>query len=168
MAYENRNLRAHLNPTGNLTDPLLLPDVIDHDGNILNTLSTKRILNSVSAVDIGDSPNSNTGDPLRLAFIKLNNFMEASYWTSDSVDSEIHQIRRRLPLASSTAPLDPEEGAFWWNPDTNELSIFSYNFTGYATSTGEDGWVVVVKGAVNPEGTAATLTWQFNTDGGTF
>lgn len=88
---DNRNLKAHMWPDGNLSNPSSLPDIYDNSGQIVT--NDTRILSNSSAIDIGDSPNSNTGDPLRLAFIKVNNFMEAMYWTNSAIDSDITEIK---------------------------------------------------------------------------
>lgn len=101
---DQRFLSFHLNPTGNVLDPNLLPDVHDSDGQVIGYLDSDRITNTVSAVDVGDSPNSNSGDPLRLAFIKLNNFMEASYWTNERIAKDLFSLDQgiyRLDQADS-------------------------------------------------------------------
>lgn len=95
---KQRYLTFHLAPTGNILDSDLLPDVLDSDGNIVGYLDSERIriTNTTTVVDVGDSPNSNSGDPLRLAFIKINNFMEASYWTNRRVAEDLHDLDRGI------------------------------------------------------------------------
>lgn len=104
----NRNLKAHLWPTGNLSDPNSLPDIYDNNGLVVT--KDTRLLSNSSAVDVGDSPNSNTGDPLRLAFIKVNNFMEASFWTNTAIDSDITEVKTDINnvLVTLDSKLDSE------------------------------------------------------------
>ena len=92
------NLRKHLNPKGNRNDPNQLPNVLDSDGNVVLYNQGKWITTESTAVDIGDAPNSNSGDPLRTAFTKINNFIEASYWTNDGVNSEISRVEKHGPF----------------------------------------------------------------------
>jgi len=61
--------------------------------------AARRVKNNVR-INIGNSPNSNTGDPLRTAFIKIGNFMEAVYAT----DSD--KNRRLLRLEKPTGDSD--------------------------------------------------------------
>ena len=85
------------------SDPSTMPSVLDSDGNDLDYFDVRRKTSESTVVDIGDSPNSNTGDALRTAFIKINNFIEANYWWSDSInaklndlDSDISSVQTRL------------------------------------------------------------------------
>lgn len=84
-------------------DPNTMPSVLDSDGIAIDYFDAKRKTSEATAVDIGDSPNTNTGDALRTAFIKINNFMEANYWWSehlnaklDDLDSDISAVQTRL------------------------------------------------------------------------
>lgn len=86
---------ATLRNTTNLSNYLLpspatrVPNVLDENGTIVPYNSPDRMTNENTVVDLGDSPNSNTGDPLRVAFVKINNFIEASYQVNKAIDSEI-------------------------------------------------------------------------------
>lgn len=67
-------------PQGNKTSgPTVIPDVLDSDGNPVFFTDTRRFVSQATSVDVGDSPNSNTGDPLRTAFVKIDNIVEALY-----------------------------------------------------------------------------------------
>ena len=50
---------------------------------------SNRIVKNNVRINIGSSPNSNTGDPLRTAFIKVGNFMEAVYRADSDKDLRI-------------------------------------------------------------------------------
>ena len=72
----NRRLDYHLYPQGrSASEPDLIPNVKDSDGNIIQYTSTDRRTTESTVVDIGTAPNANDGDPLRTAFIKINNFI---------------------------------------------------------------------------------------------
>ena len=58
-----------------------------------------RIVKNNVRINIGSSPNSNTGDPLRTAFIKVGNFMEAVY-RADS-DKDLRIKRFETPVGDS-------------------------------------------------------------------
>ena len=60
---------------------------------------TNRIVKNNVRINIGSSPNSNTGDPLRTAFIKIGNFMEAVY-RADS-DKDLRIKRFETPVGDS-------------------------------------------------------------------
>jgi len=63
-----------------LTDPANSNAVISENQYTVNT-NTR--------VNVGSSPNANDGDPLRTAFQKLNNFIEAVYRTNVNVNADI-------------------------------------------------------------------------------
>ena len=91
------NLTAFLNPgttSPGVSDPTATtaPSVYDEKGDVVAYDGLNKITTEKTVVDLGDSPNSNTGDPLRLAFIKINNFMEASYQVNRVIDSEIQVL----------------------------------------------------------------------------
>ena len=89
----SRYLEKHLYPKGrSTTEPDLMPNVLDSDSNPISFLDPKRKTNESTVVNLGSSPNSNDGDPLRTAFAKLNNFIEASYWTNESLNQEIEAM----------------------------------------------------------------------------
>ena len=92
----SRRLEDHLYPAGTKGDPTLQPSVLDSDGATISYTSSKRKTTEITVVDVGDSANSNTGDPLRNAFIKVNNFIEASYWTNETVAGDLDEFERRL------------------------------------------------------------------------
>ena len=72
-----------------------VPDVYTKDSDLVTT--SNQITNTSILVDVGNSPNSNTGDPLRLAFVKFNNLAEAVFQQSiglqakfDNYDSDLY------------------------------------------------------------------------------
>lgn len=86
-------LEFHLYPKGrSAAEPDLMPSVKDGDGVTVLFTSEKRKTTEASVVNLGDSPNSNNGDPLRTAFAKINNFIEASYWTNESINKKFNDI----------------------------------------------------------------------------
>ena len=89
----NRRLDYHLYPQGrSASEPDLIPNVKDSDGNTIQYTSNLRRTSESTVVDIGSSPNSNDGDPLRTAFIKINNFIEADYITNEIIDQELNRL----------------------------------------------------------------------------
>lgn len=89
----NRRLDYHLYPKGrSASEPNLIPNVKDSDGNIIQYTSNLRRTSESTVVDIGTSPNANDGDPLRTAFIKINNFIEADYITNEIIDQELNRL----------------------------------------------------------------------------
>lgn len=89
----NRRLDYHLYPQGrSASEPDLIPNVKDSDGNIIQYTSSDRRTTESTVVDIGSSPNSNDGDPLRTAFVKINNFIEAEYITNEIIDQELNRL----------------------------------------------------------------------------
>lgn len=92
-ASTNRRLDHHLFPKGrSASEPTLIPNVIDSDSGIVQYTSANRITTESTVVDVGTSPNANDGDPLRTAFIKINNFIEAEYRTSELLDQELNRL----------------------------------------------------------------------------
>jgi len=86
-------LEFHLYPRGrSANEPDLMPSVLDSDGNAVLFTSVKRKTTEATVVNLGDSPNSNNGDPLRTAFTKINNFIEASYWTNEGINQKFKDI----------------------------------------------------------------------------
>ena len=82
-----------LNPRGKSAAlPNVMPSVLDSDGKEVSYFSGKRKTTEATVVDIGDSPNSNTGDALRTAFIKINNHMEAVYWWSEHLNQTLQDL----------------------------------------------------------------------------
>lgn len=92
----SRLLSAHLNPRGDLADSEQIASVYDSDGNVLQYSSANRITSESTVVNIGSGPNTNDGDALRTAFIKINNFMEANYWANKKIADELATIEARL------------------------------------------------------------------------
>ena len=98
------DLKSILYPKGKSAgQPDVMPSVLDSDGLEVEYYGSNRITTEATVVDIGDSPNTNTGDALRTAFIKINNFMEANYWWNEhlntklnDLDSDISDIKARL------------------------------------------------------------------------
>lgn len=90
--YKN-NLPDVLYPQGNATEgPLVIPDVLDSDGNEVFFTDPRRFVSQVTGVDVGDSPNSNTGDPLRTAFVKIDNIVEALYRVDAAKNYRFEQL----------------------------------------------------------------------------
>lgn len=95
----NRRLDYHLYPKGrSASEPTLIPNVKDSDGNIVQYTSSDRRTSESTVVDIGTSPNANDGDPLRTAFIKINNFIEADYITNEIIDQELNRLELLGPF----------------------------------------------------------------------
>ena len=91
------NLSDHLYPKGrSLSEPDLLPNVLDSDGATVTFASASRKTSESTVVDLGDAPNSNNGDPLRVAFAKINNFIEASYWANESIVEQFDRIEAKI------------------------------------------------------------------------
>lgn len=152
-----KKLSDFLNPKGNLNDNTKFPDVLDSDGTVLSYTSTNRKTSESTVVDLGDSPNSNTGDPLRLAFIKVNNFMEASYWSSQNDAKEFDDIKSRLALneahSGTSFPASPKVGRLWYRTDNSTL----YVYTGTTSS-----WIDIGNVFLD------NSTYTFRINGGTF
>ena len=90
-------LEFHLYPKGrSATEPDLMPSVKDSDGNTVLFTGTNRKTTESTVVNLGSSPNGNDGDPLRTAFSKINNFIEASYWTNEGVNQKFRDIDSEL------------------------------------------------------------------------
>jgi hypothetical protein len=79
-----------------------MPNVLDSESNPVNYLDSKRKTNEATVVNLGSSPNSNDGDPLRTAFAKVNNFIEASYWTNESLNAEIESMLINIQQNTNT------------------------------------------------------------------
>jgi hypothetical protein len=97
MATNPNTVTAHPTNLADYLDPASLtvaPDVKDENGNVV--VYNQKITNERIVVDLGDSPNSNTGDPLRLAFVKINNFIEAAYQVNRAIDSEIQSLSTEI------------------------------------------------------------------------
>lgn len=90
-------LPHYLWPKGrSLTEPNLMPNVNDSDGNTILFTDPRRKTTQATVIDLGDSPNSNNGDPLRTAFAKINNFMEATYWWDEGINQKFRDIDSEL------------------------------------------------------------------------
>jgi len=72
---------------------------VNIDSGTLPFNDASRIVKNNVRINIGSSPNSNTGDPLRTAFIKIGNFMEAVY-RADS-DKDLRVKRFETPVGDS-------------------------------------------------------------------
>ena len=70
-----------------LTPGVSVPQVKDLNGVTVTTAA--KITNNSVLVDIGSAPNSNTGDPVRLAFVKYNNLTEAVYQYSNATELKL-------------------------------------------------------------------------------
>ena len=90
-------LEFHLYPRGrSATESELMPSVRDSDGNTVLFTGANRKTTEATVVNLGTSPNANDGDPLRTAFAKVNNFIEASYWTNESINQKFRDIDSEL------------------------------------------------------------------------
>ena len=69
------------------------------ESGTLSFNDANRIVKNNVRINIGSSPNSNTGDPLRTAFIKVGNFMEAVF-RADS-DKDLRIKRFETPVGDS-------------------------------------------------------------------
>jgi len=108
---DKRRLDYHLQPSENPDG--ILPSVIDSEGSVVRYTGARRITDETTVVDIGTSPNANDGDPLRTAFIKLNNFMEASYHLSHEINDQMIEQELRGPfLGQLSAAEFPAFSAF--------------------------------------------------------
>lgn len=137
------DLVNRLSPKGNSQ----LPSVLDAEGNEITYFNPNRITDETAVVDIGDSPNSNTGDPLRTAFIKMNNFIEAVYQQNvllqaklDQIDSDMIYFKRRLDGPDETIAGNTV------SPAENPFSIDS-DFEAYKTA--QDASFAALKLAVD-------------------
>lgn len=83
------DLKDFLRPDGTL-----IPSVKDKNG--VTVTSANVVANTTVTVNIGTAPNANDGDPLRIAFAKMNNFVEASYRVNEIIDSDIQSIHIEL------------------------------------------------------------------------
>ena len=122
----------------NLTDPANSNAVISEN---------QYTVNNNTRVDVGSSPNANDGDPLRTAFQKLNNFIEAVYRTNLNINTDITtlssagsflgaktyvEITALSPNNNDTIILD--EAILTTNPDatpvyTNFISLESFKLS---------------------------------------
>lgn len=91
----NRNLKDILKPNyGDTAGEIGVAPVIGNDGGDLDFGSNKRLVKNNVRINIGSSPNSNTGDPLRTAFIKVGNFMEAAYIADSDKDRRLLRLEK--------------------------------------------------------------------------
>jgi hypothetical protein len=91
----NRNLSDILKPNyGDGVDEVGTAPVLNDGGTEVSfNAADRRVKNNVR-INIGNSPNSNTGDPLRTAFIKVGNFMEAVYATDSDKNRRLQRLER--------------------------------------------------------------------------
>lgn len=73
--------------------------VIKDSGSTLSFFDANRRVGDNTRINIGSSPNSNTGDPIRTAFIKVGNFMEAAYMADSDKDRRL--VRFEKPFGDS-------------------------------------------------------------------
>ena len=132
-------LEKHLYPRGrSVTEPTLMPNVLASEGDIVTFNSPRRLTTEATVVNLGDAPNSNNGDPLRTAFAKINNFIEASYWVNDSINEKFQEIDSELregifiygDLDSDTNNNDSERTRLRYNVSLLDNSS-SIHFNGY-------------------------------------
>jgi hypothetical protein len=91
----NRNLSDILKPNyGDDVGEVGIAPVKNDAGSEVSFNATSRKVKNNVRINIGNSPNSNTGDPLRTAFIKIGNFMEAVYATDSDKDRRLARLER--------------------------------------------------------------------------
>ena len=73
--------------------------VVKDSGSTLSFFDSNRRVGDNTRINIGSSPNSNTGDPIRTAFIKVGNFMEAVYMSDSDKDRRL--VRFEKPFGDS-------------------------------------------------------------------
>ena len=95
---------------------------------------SNRIVKNNVRINIGSSPNSNTGDPLRTAFIKVGNFMEAVY-RADS-DKDLRIKRFETPVGDSDFRILGVKSSndLRWDSDAVHTNIGNAN-TGFDSDT---------------------------------
>lgn len=80
MAASKLNLKDFLKPNyGDGAGEVGVAPVSDSEGNTVAYGSSARLVKENVRPNVGSGANTNTGDPLRTAFIKIGNFMEAVY-----------------------------------------------------------------------------------------
>jgi len=84
----NTDLSGFLTKTGAVNKPALVDPA--NNNNVIT--ENNYTVNTNTRVNIGTSPNSNDGDPLRTAFQKLNNFIEAVYRTNTNINTDITSL----------------------------------------------------------------------------
>ncbi|MCG7944881.1 MAG: hypothetical protein N0C84_00895 [Candidatus Thiodiazotropha taylori] len=133
MAKAPKQLREYLQPDKGDSVPL----VYDHGGTPVSKVNGNLLTDTYTAVDLGDTPNSNNGDPLRLAFAKINNFVEAVYHYTDDLHDSVQTIDQsyvdgvlnRLTdledepkiVSSTTEPTGLRNGIDFWDDTTNNV-----------------------------------------------
>jgi len=96
----NRNLKDILKPNfGDGVGVSGTAPVKKDNGSTLDFFDSNRRLKDNTRINIGTSANSNTGDPIRTAFIKVGNFMEASYMADSDKDRRL--LRMEKPFGDS-------------------------------------------------------------------
>lgn len=96
----NRNLKDILKPNyGDGVGESGTAPVTKDNGSTLDFFDSNRRLKDNTRINIGTSANSNTGDPIRTAFIKVGNFMEASYMADSDKDRRL--LRMEKPFGDS-------------------------------------------------------------------
>lgn len=68
------------------------PSITDPANNNAVVSENDYTVNNNTRVNVGSSPNANDGDPLRTAFQKLNNFIEAVYRVNANVNTDISTL----------------------------------------------------------------------------
>ena len=156
-----------------LTDPANSNAVIAENDYTVNT-NTR--------VNVGSSPNSNDGDPLRTAFQKLNNFIEAVYRTNVNVNADITQLsstgtflgaKTYLEITALTPnnndTLVLAESILTTNPDatpvyTNKITSASFTLTNgvYSISAGSLLKYNGSKFALEHSNSAKNITFDFD------
>lgn len=143
---------------------------------------TDYTVNTNTRVNTGTSPNSNDGDPLRTAFQKINNFIEASYRTNVNVNADITslssagtflgaktytEITALSPNSNDTVILS--ESILTLNPDatpvyTNKITSASFNLTNgvYSISAGSLLKYNGSKFALEHSNSAKNITFDFD------
>ena len=84
----NTLLSDYLTKTGSINRPTIK----DPANNNAVVSENDYSVNTNTRVNVGSSPNANDGDPLRTAFQKLNNFIEAVYRTNVNINTDISTL----------------------------------------------------------------------------
>lgn len=156
--WYTKNLPDILYPKGNDTQgtvmPNVIPDVLDSEGNPVFFTDTRRFVTQVSAVDVGDSPNSNTGDPLRTAFVKIDNIIEALY------RNDAAKAWRLAQLEYPGRFLGMLDYAQMPRPPLRSITDFSVQAGAHAYPQNGD-WVIL-RNKISGDQTAALSAFRYN------
>jgi hypothetical protein len=107
-------------------------------------------------INVGVAPNDKSGDPLRVAFSKINGMFD-----------ELYDVGSARVIVSDTVPTNPSTGTLWFNDTEGRLYIYYDRFwvdTNPAVGptipsmTGNAGKILSTNGS--------TMSWTNELDGG--